>query len=63
MSSRLIRPGEVEAGDAARSEGGGQPGDEALADAGLVGDEVGDVPVLEPGEEAWLGWRGWNSAP
>ena len=30
---------------------GFEPADEAGTDAGLVGDEVGDLPVLEPGQQ------------
>ena len=44
--------GELEGGDAALAQGGGEPVDEAFAGSGGVGDDVADLPVAQPGERA-----------
>jgi len=46
-------PGELIAGDAMVPEGGGEPTGDPLANAGFVGYQVGDLPVLEPGGETF----------
>ena len=43
--------GEGVAGDVIGRETGAEPADQAGADAGVVANEVGDVPVFEPGQQ------------